>query len=138
MKKLITATAILGALTVAALLAACGQPTTPGAVEAKGPATNATVDLRTPQEIQLDEVWRQTMLAIELGTSATPDQRDAMYTALQEIEDVQRTLAGIDEAQGMLMGNLEHQGATTEEIDGALAAFENARQEVLARVGLGY
>jgi len=55
---------------------------------------------------------------------------------LQTIEDVKRTLGGIDEARGTLAAVMMDRGAPISEIDAAMVAMEDARQAVLARVGL--
>ena len=138
MKKSIVAILISMTLVVSALVAACAESTTPapGAVPAGPKPSPAAVDLRPQEERTLDEVWRQTTLAIELGTSASTSQRAGMYTALQQIEDAQRSLSGLDETRGMLMAIMVNQGASNEEIDTALGAVEDARKAVLARVGL--
>ncbi len=138
MKKSIVATLISGGLIVATVVTACGQPAGPGAAPAGPPTAQEFLDFRTAPERQLEEVWRQMTAAVQLGNTANAAQLAEMYTALEEAIDVQRTLAGIDEAQGMLMATMEHQGATTDEFDAALIAIENARQEVLARMGPGY
>ncbi len=134
MKKSIVAMLVSAALVLSALLAACGQPMA-SATRAVPPPKP---DYRTQEEKVLDAVWLQTTLAIELGTSASPSQRAAMYTGLQQIEDVQRTLVGISEARGTLLAVMLNQGASASQIDETLGAIESGRQAVLARVGLAH
>ena len=137
MRKSIVAI-LISATLISAAVAACGQPAinAPGEVAAPPQPTLTPPDYRSQEERQLDEVWRQTMLAIELGPSASPSARAGLYAALQTIEDVQRTLGGINEARGTLLAVMADQGAPASEIDAALGAMEEARQAVLARVGL--
>ena len=140
MKKSIIAILISVTLVISAVVAACGQPTaiTPGAVTAPPQPNLARPEYRPLQEKQLDEIRLQTVLAIELSPSASTSQRAGMYTALQQIEDAQRSLSGLDETRGMLAAVMANRGASVDEIDAALGAIEDARQAVLASVGLAY
>jgi len=137
MKKSVVAI-LISATLISATVAACGQPTpsAPGNMVAPPQPSLAPPDYRPQEEKQLDEIWRQTMLAIELGPSASPSARADLYAVLQTIEDVKRTLGGIDEARGTLAAVMMDRGAPISEIDAAMVAMEDARQAVLARVGL--
>ena len=138
MKKSIVAILIIGTLAASAVLAACGQPTAtaPRAV-ASSPDLDATpADYRPQEERQLDEARRQILVAMMVSASASPVDRAGMNTALDQIEDAQRTLGGIADGRAMLMAIMVNQGASSGEIDTALGAIEDARQEVLARLAL--
>jgi len=140
MKKSIVAILIFVILVISTVVAACSQPTAfaPGAVAAPRQPILALPDYRPQEEKQLDEIRLQTVLAIEFTHSASPSQRAVMYAALQQIEDAQQSLNGLDETRGMLAAVMASRGASVSEIDSALGAIENARQTVLSRVGLAY
>ena len=140
MKKSTIAILISAILVTSTVVAACSQPTaiTPGAVATTQQPKLTPPDYRPQQEKQLDEIRLQTMLAIEFSPSASTSQHTAMYTALQQLEDAQRSLSGLDETRGMLAAVMASRCASAEEIDIALGAIEDARQAVLARVGLAY
>jgi len=139
MKKSTVAILISATLVISIIVAACGQPTaiTPGAVS-KPHQTSPRPEYRPLQEKQLEEIRLQTVLAIELSPSASTSQRAGMYTALQQIEDAQQSLSGLDETRGMMAVVMVNQGASVNEIDAALRAIEDTRQAVLASVGLAY
>ena len=137
-RKTIVATLVTGILAVSAVVAACAEPTAPapGAVAAPPEPSSVAVEYRSQGERQLDEAQSQTLRAMVVNTSASSAERAGINTVLDQIESAQRTLSGINEAQGMLMATMVNQGASTDEINVVLEAMENARQEVLARVGL--
>ena len=140
MKKSIVAIILVATLAAPALVASCGEQTTiaqPQVIPNR--PGDFSEPILTPEEQVLQEMLAQQLLESEVEITAGQSPEQTLQT-IQDIEEAQRSLRGLEETRGMIyavMGNQVASGElSAEQMQTALGAVDQARQEVLARVGL--